>query len=360
MIIAGTRPEIIKCAPIYLYAKSQGLDYIFCNTGQHKEMTEQAFKIFNFMPDISLDIMQPNQTINEISANLYRKLPSVIEKFNPDAVLVQGDTTTAMISALIAFNLKRQVIHLEAGLRTHNKLEPYPEEINRRLISVVTDIHLCPTQLSADNLYKEVFAQNVCIVGNTIVDAIRIIDESYDLNTPHYIREKLQGKGFVLITAHRRESFGAGILNICKAIRELAKQHPEIDFVYPVHPNPNIKDVVTKELDGIANVLLLKPVDYIEILSLIKNSLFCLSDSGGIQEEAPSFNKYTIVMRNYTERMESVNKGYSYLVGTDTDKIVSKTNELLSGLAESDKTFVNPYGDGHSSEKIIELLAKIL
>lgn len=358
LLIAGTRPEIIKCAPVYMLCRERGHEAIFCNTGQHRQMSKQAFQIFRFEPELDLDLMKNDQSINEISSRLYHTLPSVLSGTKPDFVLVQGDTSTAAISALIAFNMKYRVAHIEAGLRTYNKYEPFPEEVNRRLIGLLSSVNFCPTELCAHNLLSERIIDNVVVVGNTIVDSIEYIKQKHRLELPRAIHDILQGRQYVLITAHRRESFGQGIENICEAIAKLAELKPDVFFIYSVHPNPNIKSPVMRRLSHIGNVLLIDPVDYISMLSLVKHSLLCMTDSGGIQEEAPSFNKYTVILRNTTERIESVNLGYSYLVGTDTNSIVNKMTELLaSDLAYAGS--INPYGDGKASGRIIDILERI-
>jgi UDP-N-acetylglucosamine 2-epimerase (non-hydrolysing) len=259
---------------------------------------------------------------------------------------------------MIAFNMKCRVVHLEAGLRTYNNKEPYPEEINRRIIGTICDVHLCPTIRNYNNLKSERIQTQIEVVGNTIIDALQFIKSKYNLELPKTILQHLSNSKYILVTAHRRESFGKGILNICHAILRLSELYPSIDFVYPVHPNPNVKTVVNEKLSGKKNIILLEPVDYITMLSIINNSLLCMSDSGGIQEEAPSFNKFTVVLRNFSERMESVECGYSFLVGTEPQAIIDKVTELLNS-ANFEEKLINPYGDGQASQRIISLLQKI-
>jgi UDP-N-acetylglucosamine 2-epimerase (non-hydrolysing) len=357
LIVGGTRPEIIKCAPIYIAAKKRSdIEVVFCNTGQHKEMASQVFNVFKIKPEIELEIMKKDQSLNDISISLFEKFPKVLDDVKPDYVLVQGDTSTAFVTALISFNLKFKVVHLEAGLRSYNLSEPFPEEGNRRLISVISNISLCPTEKDRQNLLNENISNNIFVVGNTVVDSLKIIQSSEKLDVPNSIKAKLPSKHYVLITSHRRENIGDGLINICKAIKYLANKYPKISFIFPVHLNPNVSNTVYGELSGISNIVLIKPVDYIEMLALIKNCLFCISDSGGIQEEAPSFNKFCIVLRNYTERIESVNLGFSKLVGTDFNQIVDSASFLLESNANDIIVNLNPYGDGNTSERVIQVL----
>jgi UDP-N-acetylglucosamine 2-epimerase (non-hydrolysing) len=356
LLVAGTRPEIIKTAPVVLEAqKRSGVKMVYCLTGQHKTMALEALSIFGVTPDDDLQIMRPNQTLNMIAESVFAKLPSVIEQVQPDVVMVQGDTTTAAMTALCAFNLKLPVAHIEAGLRTFNMEAPYPEECNRRLVGVVAKYNLCPTAMALENLRREgVPEKTLYVTGNTVVDALRLIQETHNLDHLERILPDIK-KPFVLITAHRRESFGGGFQNICTAIRECALQYPACQFIYPVHLNPHVKGPVHEMLGNVANVKLIPPIPYLEMLTLMKQCEFVLSDSGGIQEEAPSFGKHCIVMREVTERMESVNLGMSELVGTDVAKILSAIERTIQGNISHDLG-ANPYGDGHASEKILDIL----
>ena len=356
LLVAGTRPEIIKTAPVLIEArKRKDIKLIYCLTGQHKTMAMEALSIFGVEPDDDLQIMRPNQTLNMICESVFTKLPSVIEHTNPDAVMVQGDTTTAAMTALCAFNMKVPVAHIEAGLRTFNLEAPYPEECNRRLIGVVAKYNLCPTTMAGENLRREgVPEKRIYITGNTVVDALRLIQEKHNLDELERIFPNIK-KPFVLITAHRRESFGGGFQNICAAIRECALRYPGFQFIYPVHLNPHVKGPVHEMLGKIGNVKLIPPIPYLEMLTLMKHCEFVLSDSGGIQEEAPSFGKHCIVMREVTERMESVNLGMSELVGTDVTKILSAVQRTIEENIKHDLG-KNPYGDGHASEKILDIL----
>lgn len=356
LLVAGTRPEIIKTAPVVIEArKRKGIKVIYCLTGQHKTMAMEALSIFGVEPDDDLQIMRPNQTLNMISESVFSKLPSVIERVQPDVVMVQGDTTTAAMTALCSFNMKVPVAHIEAGLRTFNMDAPYPEECNRRLVGVIAKYNFCPTTMAQENLRREGVAEKTLYVtGNTVVDALRLIQEKHNLDNLDRIVPGIM-KPFVLITAHRRESFGGGFQNICMAIRECALRYSGFQFIYPVHLNPHVKGPVHELLGKTGNVKLIPPIPYLELLTLMKHCEFILSDSGGIQEEAPSFGKHCIVMREVTERMESVNLGMSELVGTDGAKILGAIQRTMEGNIKHDLG-QNPYGDGHASENIIDIL----
>ena len=358
LLVAGTRPEIIKTVPVVIEArKRKDSKVVYCLTGQHKSMALEALSIFGVEPDDDLQIMRPNQTLNNISESVFAKMPSVIERIKPDVIMVQGDTTTAAMTALCAFNMKVPVAHIEAGMRSFNMDAPYPEECNRRLIGVVSKYNFCPTTMALENLRREGASEETLFVtGNTVVDALRLIQEQHDLDRLERIDKDLK-KPFVLITAHRRESFGGGFKNICTSIRECALRYPNYQFIYPVHLNPNVKVPVHELLGNISNVKLIPPIPYLEMLTLIKHCEFVISDSGGIQEEAPSFGKHCIVLREVTERVESVNLGMSELVGTDVGKILDAVQRSVAGKIRHD-VHQNPYGDGHASEKILDILMK--
>lgn len=356
LIIAGTRPEIIKTAPVVLAAqKRKEVDVKYCLTGQHKTMAMEALSIFGIEPNANLKIMRPNQTLNDIAASVFEKIPKIYDETKPDIVMVQGDTTTAAMVAFAAFNMKILVAHIEAGLRTFNLNAPYPEEANRRLISIVSSFNFCPTEFSRENLRKEGADESTLfVVGNTVVDALELIKSKYPLNDIKKVHPNVRTP-FVLITAHRRESFGGGFENICTAIKKCAESYPQYQFIYPVHLNPNVKGPVHQLLNDIPNVKLIIPIPYLELLTLLKNCELVLTDSGGIQEEAPSFGKHCIVMREVTERMESVNLGMSELVGTDVEKICKSVQRAIEGKILYD-IHQNPYGDGHTSERILDIL----
>lgn len=356
LLVAGTRPEIIKTVPVVIEARKRNdVKLIYCLTGQHKTMAMEALSIFGVDPDDDLQIMRPNQTLNMIAEAVFAKLPSVIEHVKPDVVMVQGDTTTAAMTALCAFNMKVNVAHIEAGLRSFNMDAPYPEECNRRLVGVVAKYNLCPTTMARENLLHEgVPEATLYVTGNTVVDALRLIQEQHNLDNLERVLPDIKNP-FVLITAHRRESFGGGFQNICAAIRESALRYPGVQFIYPVHLNPNVKKPVHEMLGTVSNVKLIPPIPYLEMLTLMKHCEFVLSDSGGIQEEAPSFGKHCIVMREVTERMESVMLGMSELVGTDVAKILNAIQRTMESK-RMHELGMNPYGDGHASEKILDIL----
>lgn len=358
LLVAGTRPEIIKTVPLVIEARKRNdIKLIYCLTGQHKTMAMEALSIFGVSPDDDLQIMRPNQTLNSICESVFAKLPPIIEHVKPDVVMVQGDTTTAAMTALCAFNMKVDIAHIEAGLRSFNMNAPYPEECNRRLVSVVAKYNFCPTTMARDNLRREnVSEETLFVTGNTVVDALRLIQEQHNLDNLERVLPGIK-KPFVLITAHRRESFGGGFQNICTAIRECALQYPGVQFIYPVHLNPNVKKPVHEMLGNIDNVKLIPPIPYLEMLTLMKHCEFVLSDSGGIQEEAPSFGKHCIVMREVTERMESVKLGMSELVGTEVPKILEAIQHTMKGNRRLN-IGSNPYGDGHASEIILDIVSQ--
>ena len=362
LVVAGTRPEIIKVAPVILAAREkqhQNLTVKFCLTGQHQTMAKEAMSVFGIVPDLELDIMRPDQSLNDISQAVFERLPPLIDKVRPEVIAVQGDTTTAAISALCAFNQKIPVAHIEAGLRSFNLDAPYPEECNRRIIDSFAAYDFCPTASAAENLRREsVPDHRIYITGNTVVDAIHLIGREHCLDDLTSANANVKSP-FVLITAHRRESFGQGFENICQAVRTCAMLFPGVQFVYPVHLNPNVQKPVYKLLGSLPNVLLISPVPYLPLLTLLKHCTLVLTDSGGIQEEAPSFGKYCVVMREVTERMESVQLGITELVGTEKEKIVAAVSKRLS--SQSDKLpKENPYGDGRASERILDVLSQDL
>ncbi|MBI3788207.1 MAG: UDP-N-acetylglucosamine 2-epimerase (non-hydrolyzing) [Ignavibacteriales bacterium] len=358
LIVAGTRPEIIKLAPVIIQAKEKfqrHFEVSVCLTGQHQTMADEALEIFRIKPDSNLNIMRPNQQLNDIAGAVFDRLPKIMSDDKPDVLLVQGDTTTAAMAALAGFNMKIPVGHVEAGLRSFNLEAPYPEECNRRVINTFAEYNFCPTDAARQNLKNEAVPEKrIFVTGNTIVDAVNIISKRYDLNNLALIDPKIRAP-YVLITAHRRESFGQGFEDICEAIRASAIKFPDLQFVYPVHLNPNVQKPVHELLRDRPNVLLLKPVPYLQLLTLLRNCTFVLTDSGGIQEEAPSFGKYCIVLREVTERMESVHLGISELVGTNVEKIASAIEKQIQ-TPMNVVHHQNPYGDGSAAEKILSIL----
>ena len=358
LLVAGTRPEIIKMAPLMLEAGSEGGVHVeLVLTGQHDAMAREAMSIFGIEPSANLKIMRPDQTPDHVFSAVLTKLPPLLSEKKPDIVAVQGDTTSAVAAALSAFHAKIPVAHVEAGLRTYDLTAPFPEEANRRLLGVVTSFHLCPTEGAAANLRREGVAEDLLhVTGNTIVDAVRIIRERHQLEDRKSIHPDIRPP-FVLVTAHRRESFGEGFRNICSALKKSAELHPSLQFVYPVHLNPNVRTPVHDLLGNLRNILLIPPVPYLSLLSLMQGAEFIVTDSGGIQEEAPSFGKHCLVMRDRTERMESVTAGLSELVGTNESVIVEAVSRAARNHTHHADTS-NPYGDGHSSARILRILSK--
>jgi len=357
--IAGTRPEIIKIAPVILEIRKTAADClraVLCLTGQHKTMAEQALDIFGLIPDANLGIMSENQSLNRVSSKIFALLPAQLEEVGPDLVIIQGDTTTAAMSALVSFQMRIPVAHIEAGLRTFDLSAPFPEEMNRRVITASCSVHFAPTSSARDNLLKEnCRSENIVITGNTVVDALEIIQSQHDLDGIFRERFKIK-KPYVLITAHRRENFGQGLKNICMGIRDAAARHAETSFVYPVHMNPNVAKPVRQILAGLENVFVLDPLPYLDLLVLLKNSEFCMTDSGGIQEEAPSFHKYVIVLRDHTERIESLQAGISELVGSSRERIVEAVERKLRSGGETDSGLRNPFGEGEAAKIIVDTI----
>ena len=362
MLIFGTRPEAIKMAPIIscLRTNTKNLRYIVCVTAQHREMLDQVLNIFNIIPDYDLNIMRPSQDLFSITANTLMGLKSILMKEHPDMILVQGDTTTAFIAGLAAYYLKIPVGHIEAGLRTHDKYSPFPEEINRRLLSVLADIHFAPTDQAKSNLLREgVAASKIVVTGNTVVDALLAIKR----------RQQTEGAGklttdkkLILVTGHRRENFGESFKNICFALKKIALARKDVVIVYPVHLNPNVQLPVKAILGKVANIYLIKPLEYESFIYLMDQAYLILTDSGGIQEEAPSLGKPVLVMRDTTERPEGITAGVVKLVGTDKKRIVNDTLKLLDNkkLYKKMSKAINPYGDGRAAKRIVKVLVKML
>jgi len=366
-IFIGTRPEAIKMAPvIHELRKKIGINCTVISTGQHREMLNLALADFNLKPDIDLDVMTPNQTLASLTSKLFAKIDPILEAQNIDWVLVQGDTTTVMVASLCAFYRKIRVGHIEAGLRSHNINEPFPEELNRRVACLVSGLHFAPTQMAAENLLKEgVSANSIFITGNTGIDSLLHISGKISDLPAGSINNKISGflenyKKFILITGHRRENFGQGFRDICESISTLARENKNVGFLYAAHLNPNVRGPVNEILLGIDNVLVTEPQEYRNFVYLMSKSYFILSDSGGVQEEAPSLGKPVLVMRDVTERTESIIAGCSELVGSSKEKIISRVNALLrdSNLYSRMSKTKNPYGDGTASKKIVEAILK--
>jgi len=364
LFILGTRPEAIKVAPVIRYfQQSEIFETIVVSTGQHREMLDQVMGFFEISPDVDLDLMEPNQSLPELTAKALAGSSRIIVEHQPDIVFVQGDTSTAFAGGMAAFLNEVPVAHIEAGLRSGRMDSPFPEEANRVLLSKLASLHLAPTQGAADNLLAESITGGVHVVGNTVVDALllglKIIrkrgEEAYfkRFNMIDFERE------MILITIHRRESFGQPLLNICAAIRMIAQRHPQKTLVYPVHPNPNVREVVNRELAGIENLRLLEPLEYSDFIWMMSKASLILTDSGGVQEEAPTLGIPVMVAREVTERSEGVDAGAAVMVGANTDLIVQTADRLLSLSVEERSGIVNPYGDGKTSSRIFELAQTI-
>lgn len=369
LFIFGTRPEAIKMLPIVNYARQYYSDKLLvkvCVTGQHRQMLDQVLSLFEVTADYDLDIMAHGQDLYDVTTKALLGLRPVLAEFCPDCVLVHGDTTTTLASSLAAYYQRIPVAHVEAGLRTHNIYSPWPEEINRTVTGCIAEYHFAPTEVSRNNLLRENISKNVVVVGNSVIDSllwmVNKINSDSDLNqnlTRYFQEMGLDfNKRTILITGHRRENFGEGFVNICEAIKSIALAHPEVQLIYPVHLNPNVQKPVNTILAGLANVHLIEPQDYQPFVFLMQKAYIILTDSGGVQEEAPSLKKPVLVMRDTTERPEAVNEGTVKLVGTDRNLIISSINELLQGgeLYQAMTKARNPYGDGNTSRLVLEYL----
>jgi UDP-N-acetylglucosamine 2-epimerase (non-hydrolysing) len=371
--IIGTRPEAIKLCPLILETrKHPDLNSHVCVTGQHRELLDQTLAVFNIIPDRDLRVMQPNQNLANLTSRLITAIDDYLSNYGPDMVLVQGDTTTTFCAALCAFYRKIPLGHVEAGLRTGNKYSPFPEEISRVLATHLVDLHFAPTITSRDNLLKEGIAPDrIFVTGNTVIDALFIALDKIKDNPPkiaglqHDLMSGRSEAPLVLITGHRRENIGKGFENICLAITELARKFSNTHFVYPVHLNPNVRAPVECALKSISNeanqnVHLIPPLDYLSFVALMSRATIILTDSGGLQEEAPSLGKPVLVLRDTTERPEALAQGTARLVGTDIKKIIDNVSELLTNRAtyEVMANKVNPFGDGQASGRILSVLAR--
>ena len=370
LLVFGTRPESIKMAPLVkaLQKDTEHFETRVCVTAQHRQMLDQVLEVFGITPEYDLNIMAPNQDLYDITAKVLLGLREVLKDFRPDTVLVHGDTTTSMAASLAAFYMQIPVGHVEAGLRTYNMLSPWPEEMNRQVTDRICTYYFAPTEQSKVNLLQEnIDAKKIFITGNTVIDALLMAVDI--ISTTAGVKEKmakeLQEKGYtvgdreyILVTGHRRENFGDGFLHICKAIKELAALHPEMDIVYPVHLNPNVQKPVYELLSGLSNVYLISPLDYLPFIYAMQHSTLLLTDSGGVQEEAPSLGKPVLVMRDTTERPEAVEAGTVKLVDTNAEAIVSNVTALLldKEMYKRMSETHNPYGDGQACERIIAAL----
>lgn len=362
MVVFGTRPEAVKMGPVVrTLLHTPGVHTDVCVTAQHREMLDQVLKVFDIKPRYDLNLMKPDQTLASLTAAVFTHLDPVFVEANPDWVLVQGDTTTVMAAALCAYYRQIKVGHVEAGLRTYDKWAPFPEEINRQVASRVTDLHFAPTELNRQNLLKEnISDEHIVITGNPVIDALQWIasrkqpDEITQLLTQQQIGD-FGGNRLVLVTAHRRENFGMPLEQICTALDRLADQYEgKVRFIYPVHLNPHVQEPVYRMLRHNQNITLLPPMDYLPLVHLMKHADIVLTDSGGLQEEAPGFGKPVLVLRDVTERPEGITSGVLKLVGTDTDRIIESVHTLLDDPSEYQKMAraVNPFGDGHAAERI--------
>jgi UDP-N-acetylglucosamine 2-epimerase (non-hydrolysing) len=361
-VVFGTRPEAIKLAPVvFELQKRPEFHPVLIATSQHRQMLDQVLQIFNIRPDIDLDLMQPNQTLAGITCRVLQASDSLLQSTPLNCLMVQGDTTTAFATALAAFYRRIPVVHVEAGLRTGDVQNPYPEEVNRRLAAVVTDLHFAPTAIARENLLAEgVSPERIVVTGNTVVDAVQTLMKigAMEQSLPEGIPD--DGSKIVLVTSHRRESWGADLEDICAALRTLVFRFPDVRVIYPVHLNPNVRGTVQECLGGVDRVHLTPPMDYFSFSSLLRRSYLVLTDSGGVQEEAPAYGKPVLVLRKVTERPEASMMGLSVIVGTSREAIVREASKLLTS-AERYRAMAegqNPYGDGRASERIVEALSR--
>jgi UDP-N-acetylglucosamine 2-epimerase (non-hydrolysing) len=367
LTIIGTRPEAIKLAPVVLELKRRQdlFDFPVCVTAQHREMLDQVLALFGIKPDSDLDIMSPGQTLAQVTARAIGGLDNVVSREKPDVILVQGDTTTAFCGALTGYYHQIKVGHVEAGLRTGNKYAPFPEEINRCLIGRIADLHFAPTEQARQTLLNEGIADpSVFVTGNTVIDALLWVRERVRATPPELPKglfEATTGKQIILVTGHRRESFGDGFENICYAIREIADSFVNVAFIYPVHLNPNVREPVKRILGGHPRIHLIEPLSYAPFVWLMDRATIVLTDSGGVQEEAPSLGKPVLVMRETTERPEGIAAGNALLVGVQRERIVDGLRQLLSDPAKRAAMAAvnNPYGDGLAAQRIVEILTGV-
>jgi UDP-N-acetylglucosamine 2-epimerase (non-hydrolysing) len=366
--VFGTRPEAVKMAPIVrALKKTPGIESSVCVTAQHREMMDQVLELFEIVPDVDLDLMQPDQSLAGITAEIFVHLDPILKKIKPDWVLVQGDTTTVMAASILAYYNRIRIGHVEAGLRTQNKWQPFPEEINRRIAGVVADLHFAPTEWSRQNLLREgIPSEIIQVTGNPVIDALNFVIRKPITNEVKQLIQQLgmpldpgstSNQKFILVTAHRRENFGQPLIDICSALLKLVDLYGDtIQIVWPVHLNPNVQEPVYRLLGNSRNIHLLPPLDYMPLVQAIKHSYLVLTDSGGIQEEAPGLGKPVLVLRSVTERPEGVEAGTVKIVGTNVEKIVAETSRLLNSKEEYQKMAlaVNPYGDGRAAERIVK------
>ncbi|MCF2660189.1 UDP-N-acetylglucosamine 2-epimerase (non-hydrolyzing) [Parabacteroides distasonis] len=377
MLVFGTRPEAIKMCPLVkeFQKRKDGFETIVCVTGQHREMLDQVLKIFDVKPDIDLNIMKQGQDLTDVTVRILTGMRDVFKTCKPDVVLVHGDTTTSTATALAAFYAQIPVGHVEAGLRTHNIYSPWPEEMNRQITGRIATYNFSPTPLSEQNLLEEKAHGNIYVTGNTVIDALHwVVDklksdaalaqeqDTVLAKAGYDVCRLRKGKKLVLITGHRRENFGEGFIHMCTAIRDLKDKYPAVDFVYPMHLNPNVRkpihEIFGEDLSNLGNMFFIEPLQYLEFVYLMEKSTLVLTDSGGIQEEAPGLGKPVLVMRDTTERPEALASGTVHLVGTDYQRIMDEVSQLLDDPIAYDQMSkaVNPYGDGHACDRIVRIL----
>jgi len=367
LVVFGTRPEAIKMAPLIkeFIKHKKFFNCKVCVTAQHREMLDQVLKFFEIKPDFDLDVMKPDQNLHKLTATIIKSLKPVLDEFLPDFVFVHGDTTTTMAASIASFYSGAKVCHIEAGLRTNNKLSPFPEEINRQITSRICDFHFAPTETSKNNLLKEnISKESILVTGNTVIDALIQSVKKVNENPSHNIKElstKIGDKEVILVTGHRRENHGNGFIRICNAINKIAKDNLNRYIIYPVHLNPNVQEPVTRLLSNQKNIILTNPLPYEDFIWLMNRSKIIITDSGGVQEEAPSLGKPVLVMRDNTERPEAVLAGTVLLVGTNEELIIKKTFLLLndSKSYQAMSKLHNPYGDGLASKRIVKFIKNI-
>ena len=363
LTVLGTRPEAIKMARLIdLLNNNSYFSHKLCVTGQHKELLYQALDVFGIQPDIDLHVMTPNQTLGDVTAKIVTGFTETLKQIKPDLVLVHGDTTTSFACALSSFYQQIPVGHVEAGLRTHNKYSPFPEEMNRTITAQIASLHFAPTELNRQNLLKEgVLDYNIFVTGNTVIDTLLSVADKLTKcpNDLRKLEDIIHGK-FILVTGHRREIFGQGFDNICLSLQTLADKYPDCHIIYPVHMNPNVKNVVYQQMNEISNIHLIEPLSYLSFVYLMKKCTLILTDSGGIQEEAPSLHKPVLVMREYTERTEALDNNTIQLVGTNVKNIVDSASTILEAPDGIFASIVNPYGDGQACSRIINHLRERL
>lgn len=359
MSIFGTRPEAIKMAPLVKELENRDeIESIVCVTAQHREMLDQVLETFKIIPNYDLNIMQQGQTLGDITTRVLNGLENVIKEVKPDIVLVHGDTTTTFVGALAAFYNQVAIGHVEAGLRTNDKYSPYPEEMNRQMVDCMTDMYFAPTEMSKENLIKENIDENkIYVTGNTAIDAMKT---TVDKNYKNEVLDWVGDSRMILLTSHRRENLGEPMHNIFKAVRKIVEEFPDVKVVYPIHLNPIVRDIAKEEFEGCDRIKLIEPLEVFDFHNFQSKSTLILSDSGGIQEEAPSLGKPVLVLRNTTERPEGITAGTLKLVGTSKEKIYKETKKLLTDKKEYEKMSKasNPYGDGHASERIVDAIIK--